>query len=212
MMVKTKHPELKSAIQHYSKQEYVQISKTLASSIACASPYESCAHINQWIEQQESLKKLLDEEVSYAYQKPNLPIRLFFAKFLRFQQDKYKYPDVFCWPGVRFADFGDNATSLHEVKQLFDRHAALFVDDEDGDIHPALFPGYDEKQIENTFNDFFVWNTLYDMVRKWIIEPGPFTYNYRWMSSKHSAREIKTWVTNIFSDSFGYTPDDFRIL
>ncbi len=212
MMVRTKHPELKSAIHHYSKEEYIQISKTLASSIACASPYESCAHINQWIDQQESLKKLLEEETRFAYQNTNLPVRLFFAKFLRFQQDKYKYPDLFCWPGARLAGYGDNPMDLEEVQRIFDRHKALFVDAEDGDIHPALFPGYDEKQIENTFNDFFVWNTLYDMVRKWIIEAGPFTYNYRWLSSKHSAREIKTWATNIFSDSFGHSPDDFRVL
>jgi hypothetical protein len=211
-MVKTKHPELKSAIKHYSKQEYIDISKTLASSIACASPYESCARVNQWIEDQDSLKKLLEEEAGFTYQQTNLPVRLFFAKFLRFQQDKYKYPDLFCWPGARFVRFGENSIEPHEIQQIFSRHKALFIDAEDGDIHPTIFPGYDEIQIENTFTDFFVWNTLYDMVRKWIIEPGPFTYNYRWLSSKHSAREIKTWVTNIFSESFGHAPDDFRIL
>ena len=212
MMVKTKHPELKTAIQHYSKEEYIQTSKTLAATLSCPSPYDSCTHINQWIGQQASLQKLLAEEARFAYQKPNLPVRLFFAKFLRFQQDKYKYPDLFCWPGVRFAGFGDNAMPLDEVQRVFDRHKAIFIDDEDGDIHPTLFPGYDESQIEDTFNDFFVWNTLYDMVRKWIIEPGPFTYNYRWITSKYPARELKTWVTSIFTASFDHSPDDFRIL
>jgi len=211
-MIRDKHPQLKSIIREYSKEEYVAVSAVLAKSISCFSPYESANYVLHWIKKENIINELLQQEVLYKYSSENLPIRLFFSKFLRFQEDKFKYPQLFCWPGMNFAEIKGNTVNLSEVYRLFEKHKALFIDDVNGNIYHSAIDNYTEKQIDETFNDFYAWNASYDMVRKWINEEGPFTFNYEWLTSKFSRDQMRQWASNNFESSFGVSPDEFKIL
>jgi len=211
-MIRDKHRNLKSIIKDYSKEEYIAISSILAKSISCFSPYESSAYIIHWINKENAIKNLLEQELVYKYSSENLPIRLFFSKFLRFQEDKFKYPQLFCWPGMNFATVKGNTVNMSEVYQLFEKHKALFIDDAHGNVYHSAIENYTEKQIDETFNDFYSWNASYDMVRKWIVEEGPFTFNYDWLTSKFSRDQMIQWASNNFETSFGVNPNKFKIL
>lgn len=211
-MVKNKHPELKSAIQEYSKTEYINVSKILSESIVCFSPYEGMCIIKDWIENQIEIKELLIEESAYKYNPRNLPVRLFFSKYLRFQEDKFEQPQFFCWPGLGFIEHSKNELHLTEVESLFNRHLALFVNNIGGGVYPMLFECYEETQINSTFNDFYVWNSSYDMIRNWITQNGPFKFDYKWLSSSYNQAEIESWICRNFEDIFKVNPKDFKII
>jgi len=211
-MIRDKHPYLKESIVNYSKQEYIEISKILAYSISCLSPYESSAFVNFWTVDQKEIRELLFEETIYKYSPINLPIRLFFSKYLRFQQDKFKYPELFCWPGIHFVERNSNTVALPEAYELFEKHKALFIDDAKGDIYHSANKCYTEEQMDETLNDFFAWNATYDMVRKWIVEEGPFKFDYQWLTSKYTDEQMKIWACNHFKTLFNVDPEKFTIL
>ncbi|MCR8556582.1 hypothetical protein KXD93_02965 [Mucilaginibacter sp. BJC16-A38] len=210
--VRDRYSSLKFAIQDYSKEEYITISNLLANSINCFSPHESAAFVLRWMYSEQSIISLLKEEVNYKFPSKNLPIRLFFSKFLRFQEDKHKYPQIFCWPGMNFIEIKKKDLDLFEAFQLFEKHKALFIDDVNGDIYHSAIKGYTDQQVDETLNGFFAWNSVYDMVRQWIIEDGPFKFNYEWLSSKYTHEEMKEWASKNFETSFGLRPEDFKIL
>lgn len=202
-----------SAIQNYSKEEYIEVSKVLSKYLGSHSPYENCELIvNKWMSKQQSIIELLLEENSFQYQEADLPIRLFFSKFLRFQQDKLHNPQLFCWPGINTIGHKSNQLSVHESFKIVSKHQALFIDDVDGGIYPSLFDNYSTEQIQDTFEKFFTWNAVYNMVRQWISEDGPFRFDFQWLTSKHSNEEINGWISKIFTEIFGISPADFKIL
>ncbi|PSL45448.1 hypothetical protein CLV51_104150 [Chitinophaga niastensis] len=211
-MIRDNHKDVKKAIQHFSKEEYIFHSEKLARSIGCFSPYESAAYILNWIDKEPSIKKLLEEERNYQYTSSNLPIRLFFSKFLKFQEDKVKYPQFFCWPGMHLFELPQNQITLKEAYNLFEKHNALFIDDENGDIYPSASKQHTAELLDNTLNEFFTWNSVYTMVREWIITEGPFTFDYQWLSSKYTKEEMKNWACSNFETSFGVHPESFKIL
>jgi len=210
--IRDRYSSLKYAIQNYSKEEYITVSEILAKSINCFSPYESSSYILNWIDKEQKIIGLLKEESDYKFPSQNLPIRLFFSKFLRFQEDKYKYPQIFCWPGMHFVEIKEKDLDLSEAYLIFEKHKALFIDDINGDIYHSAIRGYTDQQVDETLNGFFAWNSVYDMVRQWIIEAGSFRFNYEWLSSKYTNEEMKEWASKNFETSFGLRPEDFKIL
>jgi hypothetical protein len=92
----------------------------------------------------------------------------------------------------------------------FGRHQPLFTADLDGEIRPSLFKDRDEAKIYQTFNDFYGWNVLYDLVRQWTVTDGPFNYDYTWLTPKYSADVIKPWVDTRFKNVFNVSLDDFN--
>ncbi|RFS19934.1 hypothetical protein DVR12_19585 [Chitinophaga silvatica] len=210
-MIRDYHPDVKKAIRNYSKDEYIYFSEKLSSSIGCFSPHESATFILNWIKS-PSIRTLLEQEESYQYTSSNLPIRLFFSKFLRFQEDKAKHPQFFCWPGIHMIEFPENKFSLVESYELFEKHKALFIDDENGNIFHSACKKYTVERVNDTFNNFFGWNTLYTMVREWIAVDGPFTYDYQWLSTNINKDEMKNWVCQTFESTFNVHPDSFKIL
>jgi len=212
LAVRDKLPKLKNAIKHYSKEEYIEISNSLSKEIRCLSPHMGTYQVNEWIKNENTIKELIEEESNLQYKSENFAIRLFFSKYLKFQEDKYKYPQLFCWPGVCFTNEKSTGLTLEEVEILFNRHQALFIDNIDGDIYPIIFEAYKDENIMDTFNQFFACNATYDMVRKWIIEEGNFTYNYEWLTTKYSKDETKLWVCNNFKSVFNIHPDEITII
>jgi len=211
-IIKDKVPKIKDSIKDYSKEEYEKIGDLLSREMSCLPPRFGTHQICNWINEKNSIKSLLDEESIFKFSNENLSIRLFFSKFLRFQEDKDKFPQLFCWPGVCFTNQKNTGLSLDLVEKIFNKHRALFIDDIDGDIYPMIFEGVEEKNILETFNQFFTWNTAYDKVRSWIIEEGDFSYDYEWLTTKYSNADTKKWVCDTFKNVFNIHPDEIKVL
>ncbi|MEB2781995.1 hypothetical protein U3A58_16495 [Algoriphagus sp. C2-6-M1] len=126
-----------------------------------------------------------DSKKILKFENKNLPIRLIFLKYYRFQEDKLNYPNVFC-------GFGFHATSenpnidMNTVNKLCLKHHALFTDDFDGEIKPTLFDGVDEKNIVESFNNFYMYNILYDLILRWVHEEGKFELDYKWIANERA--------------------------
>jgi hypothetical protein len=82
----------------------------------------------------------------------------------------------------------------------------------DGDIKPRLFDNRPIRNLRDTLNHFFAGIMLCDMVRQWIVEDGPFLYDYRSIKPSGSYAAHKAWVDSIFKNTFGVLPDDFALL
>jgi len=211
-IVRDKYPFLETAIVAYSKKEYVDLSMILCYELRCRSPYDSAEEICKWRGLHPSITELMQEEKQFKYQDTNMPVRLFLSKFIRFSEDKYEHPQLFCWPGASFVGLATNQLDLNEALKIFNRQTALFVDNIDGNVYATVQEGVSEAQLDETLNNFFSWNCIYEMVRQWIIEPGPFTYDLKWLSNKYTQAEGKNWVCNSFVKVFGHHPDTFKVL
>jgi len=113
---------------------------------------------------------------------------------------------------MHFVEIKEKDLDLSEAYLIFEKHKALFIDDINGDIYHSAIRGYTDQQVDETLNGFFAWNSVYDMVRQWIIEAGSFRFNYEWLSSKYTNEEMKEWASKNFETSFGLRPEDFKIL
>ncbi len=107
---------------------------------------------------------------------------------------------------------GGNRVSTAAVT-LFERHGALFVDKEDDDgVYPRLLTGRSENDIHATFDAFYNDNVIYDLTRQWITKPGPFTYNFRWLSQTGSDHEIQEYAERSFEAVYGVRPSNVEVL
>ncbi|RSK43295.1 hypothetical protein [Hymenobacter perfusus] len=195
-------------IKLHSKEEYIELSKELSESIGCICPYESIAVVLKWGEN-ESVMQVLREEEKFNYLNENLSIRLMFSKYYRFQEDKQKYPNVFCWFGYHGASNNDEVFGI--VDYIRKKHHALFIDDYDGEIKPVVFDGQEEEDIWDTFNDFYMYNVLYDIILKWVSQEGDFKFDYTWLASSR-ADNIVNIVKKDFEKNFNISMDDVKIV
>jgi hypothetical protein len=209
LIVREKHPKLTTAIQRYSREEYFQITNLLSKEAVDVSPAQIGRTIEFWVEKSAECKRILQEDRTFEFSPGNLPIRVFFARFLRFQLQKMQTPEFFCWPGWWAAGAHGR---VGEFASVFEENGALFVDKADGDVYPRVFPGRTEAALQGTFDDFHAWSASYELVRQWVVEDGPFDYNFSWLTSKYSRSEMAEWASRYFEQSIGVHPDKFRIL
>jgi len=104
-------------LSHYTKEEYIYLSKKLSESIGCKCPYESIQNVLDWANENE-VAKVLNEEEDLQFSQENLPIRIMFSKYFRFQEDKLKYPNVFCWFGL-YARSGNPNIEFEVVDSIY---------------------------------------------------------------------------------------------
>jgi hypothetical protein len=202
-------PQVATVIRTYSRLEYEVASNMLAEAAAVASPLAVAREFASWPARSQSIAQLMEEYRAFEYGSMNFPIRVLFSHFLAFMQDKAERPEVFCWPGAAMA--GPRLSP--EIADLFDRHGALFVDKADDDgVFPRLRRDRAEAATEATFNTFYGAIVAYDMVHQWIVEDGPFRYDYAWLSQTPSAGELKGFADARFMDAFGVHPDTAVLL
>ncbi|WP_091902086.1 hypothetical protein [Maribacter stanieri] len=186
-----------------SKQTYIDLSKLLNKKIGCKCSYSSIKDVLNWKEN-ESIIKLLEEESNYLYENVNMPFRLFFSKYLRFQEDKYENPHYFCWIGHHIPNAKSN-----EVIQLFEKHKALFIDSEDGEIKPVIQKNVDKETLYKTFNNFYQHTILYELILKWISEDGDFKLDYKWLFNKRNDENAPI-IRETFKYHFGVDIDEIK--
>jgi len=207
-VARLKHPEVMDAIREYSREEYDAVSRKLCATIVEHPPLKIAEEFCRWIKLPE-FAPLMSEHEAFRFEKGNAAVRIIFAHFLAFMRDKFARPEVFCWPGAWMA--GKRVSQ--EVATLFDRHGALFVDKEDDDgVYPRLLVGRHESDVQEAFDNFYTHNMIFDLTRQWITEPGPFRYNYQWLSQKGTEADIKAFAEQAFESVYGSRPSSAEIL
>lgn len=207
-LARLKCPEVFGSITNYSREEYDEVSRKLCDAMVEHSPLDIAREFSRWSETPQ-FKPLMAEHEAFQFSKGNSAVRVLFSHFLSFMRDKHLRPEFFCWPG---AWMGGKRLST-DAMTLFDRHGALFVDKEDDDgVYPRLLAGRSEKDVQETFDDFYMNNVIYDLTRQWITQPGPFTYDYRWLSQKGSDQEIQDFAERSFEGVYGVRPSNVDVL
>lgn len=201
----------KHSIQTYSAEEYWKVSQRLSDLILSPSPRDLAEAIARYADEHPAWNLLMEEDRTFEYREGNFPIRVLLGRFTRLQRDKLTAPQLFCWPGMCLASYRQ-ALDSETVISLFSEHEALFLNRPDLDVYPRLVPGKDEKTLQRLLDDFYTWVSMYEMTRQWLVDDGPFEYDYSWLTSKFSSSEVKEWADRHFQMSTGIHPDDFSIL
>lgn len=201
----------KRSIQTYSAEEYWKVSQRLSDLILSPSPKVLAEAVTRYADEHPAWNMLVEEDRTFEYSEGNFPIRVLLGRFTRMQRDKLTAPQFFCWPGMCLTSFRQ-ALDAEAVVSLFSEHEALFLNRPDLDVYPRLVPGKEEKTLQRLLDDFYVWVSMYEMTRQWLVDDGPFEYDYNWLTSKFTHSEIKDWADRNFQTSTGIHPDDFSIL
>ena len=212
LVIRDKYPAMAGAITTYSRNQYIEVSEALSQAILCPSPLEAAAYVANWENKCVEVQELLREESTWEFSSSNLPIRLFLSRFIQFQKDKLRFPELFVWPGVWTTEAYGWGEALDNTLAAFRRNEPLFLDAPDGEVRPRLIPGYAEEAIQNTFKNFYVWNANYNLVRQWHVESGPINLNFGWLTRQNSKEQMDLWASSIFRESFGYDLNDFILL
>ena len=72
--------------------------------------------------------------------------------------------------------------------------------------------GFPDAIEAGLLDNFYMWVSMYEMTRQWLVDEGPFEYDYNWLTSKFTSAEIKAWADSGFEKSTGVHPDTFSIL
>lgn len=206
--IRSVFPAMKGAVREYSRDEYIEVTSTLADSLYDHKPIAISKTCASWFDLDGPMGFLRSEFDNYEFDLVNFPIRHLLSHFLAFQQDKFKRPEFFCWPGAWMA-----GEKLDErSRDLFYAHSALFVDKEhDDSIFPSLQTGRSEASVHNVFNIFYQHNLSYDLTNQWISAPGPFRYNAKWLVANADQTEIERYMKQSFKSAFGFSPDLARV-
>lgn len=210
-LAKTEGSAFKRSIRTYSAEEYWAVSERLSSLLLSPSPKDLAEAVSRYADTHPAWRVLMEEDRTFEYSNVNFPIRVLLARFTRIQRDKLKTPQFFCWPGMCLTSFRqalDSETAL----ALFREHEALFLDRADRDVYPRLVPGKDEKTLQRLLDQFYTWVSLYEMTRQWLVEDGPFDYDYGWLTSKFSDEEMRKWANGAFKVATGVHPDAFSVM
>jgi hypothetical protein len=209
-MIRDKHPKLKHAITKCSREEYLGASELLSQTIACPSPRHIWEEVNRWSEEQPTCKSLLRQSAVMQFDMANLPIKLFFSEFLKFQKSKSEHPEYFCWPG--YWSVQTDGKNAEFTEDLFKAHEPLFIDSIEGEVRPRIPDNKPEESTQATFNAFYQWNAYYLLNRQWLVSSGPFELDFDWLTVRHDTETRREWASKIFSDAYGVEPKDFRII
>ena len=202
-------PELRDFIRTCSRDEYAAASARLTTTCGYDHPFKALRAIGDWIEASTNLQALMLEHQTFDFGQVNQPVRVLFSHFVAFCRDKLKRPEFFCWPGVWLT--GSRANT--DIQEIFLRHLSLFSDrgDKPG-VYPRNWPNRNPELVQATFDRFYGNIILYDLVRQWILQDGPFRYEYSWLTQAVTQSELEAWANGIFSQQFGLSPAAFEIL
>ena len=207
-MIGEKKKSLKTLVQKFNYDEYESGCCELCEMLKCPTPLDSARRVERWASSQDSLGALLSEESSFRFSDENQPVRVFFSQFIRFQQDKVKRPDYFCWPGFHSA----GELCSEETSRLFMKHEALFTGGVDEIIRPRVYENKEGADVQAMFENFYAWNILYDLYRQWVMADGPFEYDYDWLTTRFEPAVMKNWACERFEAVYGVHPDNFQII
>ena len=204
-----KHPALLSTITEYSRREYLEAADVLTKACEYDHPAIALQTVAGWATQSEGVAKILAEKETFRYEPENLVVRVLFSHFVSFCIDKLEHPEFFCWPGAWMAGL----RVCDKSQELFLKYLSLYTDRADNDrIFPREIPGKDPAAISQTLNIFYGNIVIYDLTRQWILEDGPFVYDFDWLSQTNSKTSMTEWAKGVFEKIYKVSPDAFEIL
>jgi hypothetical protein len=203
--------EFKHSIKNYSAQEYWDVSQRLSDLLHTPSPKQLAETVSRFADTHPAWTELMEEDRSFNYRQGNFPIRVLLGRFTRMQRDKLAAPQFFCWPGMCLTSFRQ-ALDEDSAIALFTEHEALFIDRADRNVYPRLRPGKDESTLQFLLDQFFQWVSIYEMTHQWLIQDGPFNYDYGRLTNKFSREQMKEWADRGFTNGMGVHPDEFSVL
>lgn len=197
-------PELFKTVQSFSAQEYQYVAARLTERCGYDDPRVGLDAIVALLDDKGAVDALLEEHRTFNYQLVNMPVRVLVSHHIAFCRDKRLRPEFFCWPGIWMAE--RNGTP--ETRSLFLAHLSLFQDRADTEqIFPRAVPGRSRDNIKNLVNGFFGSMLVFDLALQWVLEPGPFRYDFRWLSGQHDNAELIAAAKRQFRQFYGVDPD-----
>lgn len=207
--VRDHHPELLGQITEYSRQEYMAVADVLTKACGYDHPGVALSTVATWATDAKDVVQILAEMETFRYHPANIVVRVLFSHFVSFCIDKLRHPEFFCWAGAWMAGHRVCDTS----QTLFLKYLSLFTDraDDDG-IFPRNIPGKEPQAIIKTLSNFYANIINYDLTRQWLLNDGPFLYDFDWLSQAYSKAEMTEWAKTRFEQFYGVNPDNFEIL
>ncbi|SDQ44582.1 hypothetical protein SAMN04490186_0530 [Pseudomonas grimontii] len=198
------NPQVKDHIKDYSKKEYFETAQILTSHCNYEHPYEIPSLIKKWENDHISIKELLNQQKDFSYKEDNIVLKVLFSHFLAFNIDKYQAPEFFCWAGMHL-NFENKDLNAEE---LWLKNLSLYSDSAtDQTILPRMLPGKPEKNIVKTFNAFYAANILYSTSNQWVMEKGPFKYDFSWLNEQTEPEISESKTKELFEKLYSISPD-----
>jgi hypothetical protein len=195
-------PAFYKNITRFTKEEYEVAVERICAENGWASPLDIAAEMARWTAEQPSIAQIRDEAMSLTFQPMNMPVRLFFGKFLLYHEMKRTHPEVLCWPGF-WAAGNDRVDSL---APLLEELAPVFIDSVEGEVKARAVQGKSSTTLGKLMNDFFSWISLYDLTRQWIMVDDGFDYDLTWLTLQYSAEDQERFSSSIFKNAYGIEP------
>lgn len=201
-------PELGKAIQTYSAMEYEYVAARLCERCGYDDPRVALDAVVALLGADRAVDALMEEQRTFAYSAANFPVRVLVSHYIAFSRDKRRRPEFFCWPGIWMA--GESST---DNRTLFIDHLSLFQDQGDTErIFPRAMPGRSHDNIKGLVNGFFTGMLVFDLALQWTLEPGPFRYDFAWLTGKSENDALVTVAKRQFEHWYGLDPDTIEVI
>jgi hypothetical protein len=195
-------PSFYKSITGFTKAEYEVGVARLCAENGWASPLDIAEEMARWSATQPSIAQIREEAQSLTFQPMNMPVRLFFGKFLLYHEMKRTHPEVLCWPGF-WAAGNDRVDSL---TPLFEELYPVFIDTAEGEVKARAIEGKSSAALAQLMNNFFSWISLYDLTRQWIMVDADFDFDLTWLTLQYSSEDQERFSSSIFKNVHGIEP------
>jgi hypothetical protein len=202
-------PELAKAIQTFSALEYEFVAARLTERCGYDDPRMALDAVIALLGDGGPVDALMEEHRTFAYSPVNMPVRVLVSHHIAFSRDKRQRPEFFCWPGIWPA--GKQAGP--ENRSLFIAHLSLFQDRGDTEqIFPRAMPGRSHENIKALVNSFFSGMLVFDLALQWTLVPGPFRYDFKWLTGKSDNADLIALAKRQFHQFYGLSPDACEVI
>lgn len=202
-------PELEKAIQEFSALEYEYVAGRLTERCGYDEPREALDAVVGLLGDNGPVDVLMEEHRTFAYSRVNMPVRVIISHYLAFARDKRERPEFFCWPGIWLAGERSNP----EIQALFISHLSLFQDRGDTEqIFPRAVPDRSPENIKALVNGFFSSMLTFDLALQWALMPGPFRYDFKWLTGKTDNADLIAIAKRQFQYFYGVDPEKCEVI
>lgn len=197
-------PELAQAVQRFSAIEYESIAAQLTERCGYDDPRKGLDAVIELLGDNGPVDALMEEHRTFNYASKNMPVRVMVSHHIAFCRDKRRRPEFFCWPGIWMT--GDDFKP--EAGSLFITHLSLFQDRADSEqIFPRAVSGRSPESIKALVNNFFGGMLVFDLALQWVLEPGPFRYDFKWLTGNSENSGLIAIAKRQFAHFYGLDPD-----
>lgn len=197
-------PQLAQTIVNFSAEEYEYVAACLTARCGYDDPRVGLDAVISLLSDDGAVGTLMEEYRTFKYLQPNMPVRVLVSHYLAFCRDKRERPEFFCWPGIWMG----NDKKTPETQRLFLTHLSLFQDAADTEqIFPRAMPGRTPGNLKALVNEFYGSMLTFDLALQWTLKPGPFQYDYKWLTGKFDNPELVAYSQRQFQRFYGIDPE-----